>query len=189
MPKKEKAGGGGKLNRSETVTIRLDPKLNYLAELAARVQRRTKSSFIESAVAERIEQQPLTPRNEDRTTIGDMSENLWHVRDYERLIRLAEHAPHLMNFEEQEIWALIAENSMFWWGNWKGLSNGTEVFEWTVTPSRVRRDQVASQWSALVRVAEGTLPASTIPATTNRRPKPQPDPKPTSFGDDDEIPF
>ena len=33
--------GGGKLSRSETVTVRLDPKLRYLAELAARIHRRT----------------------------------------------------------------------------------------------------------------------------------------------------
>lgn len=39
-----------KLNRSETVTVRLDPRMNYLTELAGRAQRRTKSSFIEWAV-------------------------------------------------------------------------------------------------------------------------------------------
>ena len=43
-----------KLNRSETVTVRLDPRLNYLAELAGRAQRRTKSSFIEWAVQEAV---------------------------------------------------------------------------------------------------------------------------------------
>jgi len=47
---KGRGGGGGKLNRSETVTIRLDPKLRYLTELAARQQRRTLSSFIEWAI-------------------------------------------------------------------------------------------------------------------------------------------
>jgi hypothetical protein len=36
-----KRKGGGKLSRSETVTVRLDPKLRYLAELAALKQRRT----------------------------------------------------------------------------------------------------------------------------------------------------
>ena len=40
-------GGGGKLSRSETVTVRLDPRLRYLAELAARLHRRTLSSYVE----------------------------------------------------------------------------------------------------------------------------------------------
>ena len=43
-------GGGGKLSRSETVTVRLDPKLRYLAELAARLHRRTLSSYVEWAI-------------------------------------------------------------------------------------------------------------------------------------------
>lgn len=47
-----------KLNRSETVTVRLDPRLNYLAELAGRAQRRTKSSFIEWAVQQAIKEMP-----------------------------------------------------------------------------------------------------------------------------------
>ena len=50
MAEEKRKGGGGKLARSETVTVRLDPKLRYLAELAARKQRRTVSSFIEWAV-------------------------------------------------------------------------------------------------------------------------------------------
>ena len=44
-------GGGAKLSRSETVTVRLDPKLRYLAELGARSQRRTVSSFIENPLS------------------------------------------------------------------------------------------------------------------------------------------
>ena len=49
-----KKGGGGKLSRSETVTVRLDPKLRFAAELAARKHRRTLSSFIEWAVEESV---------------------------------------------------------------------------------------------------------------------------------------
>src|SRR6516165_4850387 len=46
----KRKGGGAKLVRSETVTVRLDPKLRYLGEIAARKQRRTVSSFIEWAI-------------------------------------------------------------------------------------------------------------------------------------------
>lgn len=38
MADKKRRGGGSKLIRSETVTVRLDPKLRYLASLAARKQ-------------------------------------------------------------------------------------------------------------------------------------------------------
>ena len=41
-----KKGGGGKLNRSEIIQARLDPKLHMAAEIMARAERRTLSSFI-----------------------------------------------------------------------------------------------------------------------------------------------
>lgn len=41
------------MTRSETVTMRLTPKLRYLAELAARKHRRTLSSYIEWVLAQR----------------------------------------------------------------------------------------------------------------------------------------
>ena len=175
MAKVEK--GGGKLGRTETVTIRLDPKTNYLAELAARIQRRTKSSFIESAVAQAIDAQPLLPRDPDTATLGERAERLWHVRDHERLISLVEHAPHLMNYEEQQIWALIVENSNFWLGRYRDRKDGTEEFQWTVDPSSLRREIVAEHWDTLIKVANGSLPKSDLPKSVKIR------------GLDDEIPF
>ena len=50
---KKRKGGGSKLSRSEIIQVRLDPKLRFTAELAARKHRRTLSSFVEWAVSER----------------------------------------------------------------------------------------------------------------------------------------
>ena len=47
-----RAEGAGK--KSEVVTVRLDPKLKYLAELAARKHRRPLSSYIEWAVEQSL---------------------------------------------------------------------------------------------------------------------------------------
>lgn len=173
---------GGGLSRSETVTIRLDPKLNYLSDLAARIQRRTKSSFVESVVADRVDRQPLTPRNSDGVTIGDKAEDLWHVRDYERLIRLAEHAPHLMTFDEQQIWAVICDCGLLWRGRWRDRWDGTQEWSWTTDARDIRRDEVANHWNTLVKIADGTLGPSQMPRWIKTRPKPNSDM-------DDEIPF
>ena len=64
-------GGGGKLARTETVTVRLDPKLRYLAELAARVHRRTLSSYIEWAIKESLDKDELRPANALATAHSD----------------------------------------------------------------------------------------------------------------------
>ncbi len=178
MAKAEK--GGGKLGRTETVTIRLDPKTNYLAELAARIQRRTKSSFIESAVAQAIDAQPLLPRDPETASLGEMSERLWHVRDHERLISLVEHAPHLMNYEEQQIWAVISEHCTFWTGRYRDRKDGTEEFEWTIQASSLRRDMVAEHWETLIKVANGSSPKSALPSSVKIRNRSEMD---------DEIPF
>lgn len=44
----------GTLKRSETVTVRFDPHLKYLAELAARKHRRPLSSFVEWCVEQAV---------------------------------------------------------------------------------------------------------------------------------------
>ena len=110
-------GAGSKLGRTETVSIRLDPRLNYLCELAARSQRRTKSSFIEATLAEHIQRQVINKwRNSDfdePDTFGERADVLWHVRESQRLVSLGIIAPELLTFEEQHIWALIEENGHF----------------------------------------------------------------------------
>jgi hypothetical protein len=173
---------GSGLNRSETVTIRLDPKLNYLCELAARIQRRTKSSFIESAVADRIDRLPLSPRNEEGTTIGDMAEQLWHVRDYERLIRLATFAPHLMSYDEQQLWAVICDNGLFWKGRWVDSQDNAQEWQWTTDPKNIIRENVASFWGTIVGVVSGEIPPEKMPTWKRKQTKPA-----TSI--DDDIPF
>ncbi len=48
-------GGGGKRGRVHGLTVRLDPRLRYLADIAARKQRRTLASFIEWAIEQSLE--------------------------------------------------------------------------------------------------------------------------------------
>jgi hypothetical protein len=101
--------GGGKLSRSEVVTVRLDPKTRYLAELAARRQRRTLSSYIEWVVAE-----SLVQFIEQETTTNGVDEDidgLWDVDDCDRLVKLALYDKSLLNYREQVLWKRIQEQA------------------------------------------------------------------------------
>lgn len=110
----KKRSGSSKQPRSETVTIRLDPKMKYLAEIAARKQRRTLSSFIERAVERsfegvtlldyRLENSPNM--REDKTLVG-LSHSLWSPDESERLLRLAILCPELLSEAEEEIWNCV----------------------------------------------------------------------------------
>lgn len=107
-------GGGGKLSRSETVTVRLDPKLRYLADLAARKQRRTLSSYIEWAIEDSLKSVLLhqgTGYNGDESvSVAEEAKRLWDVDEAERFVRLAIHYPELLTHQEQEVWKLLLDS-------------------------------------------------------------------------------
>ena len=116
----KRKAGGGKLSRSETVTVRLDPKLRYLAELAALKQRRTLSSFIEWAIEDSLSRVYLQEggyNNDPGTSVADAANSLWDVDDADRFAKLALSYPDLLTHEEQKRWKLIRENGYLWRGN------------------------------------------------------------------------
>lgn len=178
MAIKVSKGSGSKLGRTETVSIRLDPRLNYLCELAARSQRRTKSSFIEATLAEHIQTQVINKWRssdfDDPNTFGERADVLWHVRESQRLVSLGIIAPELMTFEEQHIWALIEENGHFWRGHWRG---NDWVFE--VNLDSIVRERVDEYWEDILAVAAGDKKPDALPGVG----------KPPQGNLDDEIPF
>ncbi len=111
--KKVRQGGGGKLSRSETVTVRLDPRLRYMAELAARKHRRTLSSFIEWAVEESINRTIIYEgsgqKGDESRTFAEEADRLWDVDEVERLARLAILRPELLTYDEQKVWKIIKD--------------------------------------------------------------------------------
>lgn len=179
MAIKAPKGSGSRLGRTETVSIRLDPRLNYLCELAARSQRRTKSSFIEATLAEQIQTMVINKWRatdfDNPNTFGERADVLWHVRESQRLVSLGIIAPELLTFEEQQIWALIEENGHFWRGHWRG-----DDWDFDVSLDSIVRERIDEYWEDLVAVALGEKKPDVLPGVG----------KPPSSGRlDDEIPF
>ena len=100
-------GGGGKLNRTQTVTLRLDPKLRYLTDLAARNQRRTTSGFIEWAIENSLKNVGVYQESGDSVSLADIGNYLWDVDESDRFLKLAIGFPTLLTHEEQVIWKLV----------------------------------------------------------------------------------
>jgi hypothetical protein len=105
-------GGGGKLARSETVTVRLDQRLRYLAELAARKQRRTLSSFIEWSVEEALKHLTLGgfPGGPAGSSIEYEASTLWDIDEADRFVRLAVSHPELLTYDEQIVRKLLNDS-------------------------------------------------------------------------------
>ena len=80
-----KKGGGGKLARTQVVTVRLDPKLRFAAELVARKQRRTLSSMIEWTIEAAIDSVMIT----EDIALSQVVAQAWNAEATVRFIRLA----------------------------------------------------------------------------------------------------
>lgn len=157
---RSRKGGGGKLSRSETVTVRLDPKLNYLCELSARAQRRTKSSFIEWAIENALASVGIPGERKnaagDLWTIEERNAELYDVDEPDRMVALVAFAPSLLTHEEQMIWKIIATSAFLWRGSYQDDGNGKEVWSWNPgKPYSVMLDRLRDNWESIKRVAEG----------------------------------
>ncbi len=146
--------GGGKLNRNQTVTVRLDERLRYLAELAARHQRRTLSSFIEWAIEEALDKVDLgiDPSDESRVTLATAGWALWDVDEADRMVKLATQEPTLLNYEEQILWKLIKETPGLWIKE-RTNSLGNRVYLF----NDLDKDKLREHWADLQKAASGDL--------------------------------
>ena len=167
---RKRKGGGGKLTRSQTVTVRLDPKLRYLAELAARQQRRTVSSYVEWAIEDSLNRVYLDSNN----TIGELGSYLWDVDEPDRFAKLALTNEYLLTHEEQVLWKLIRETGHIW----KGHQNADGEWKWSVREQSLIWDHLRKNWENFKSVASGKESRDILPKTSQ---------KPPEF--DDDVPF
>jgi hypothetical protein len=97
--------------RTEVFALRLDPKLKYLAEIAARKQRRSLANYVEWAIERTFDTVVLS--GDEGNTVSEASSRLWALDESDRLVKLAKNFPDLMTYEEQLIWRAICEYSVF----------------------------------------------------------------------------
>ncbi len=146
--RKPKAGGP----RSEVFAMRLDPKMKYLAEIAARKQRRSLANFMEWAIELALRNTYLGPETENAPSIWDKSGALWDVNEADRFVKLVFTAPDLMTYDEEILWKSIREGAPYWKGCYD--LNGDWIVsnheERDLNPEHLRRN-----WDLLKRIAAG----------------------------------
>jgi hypothetical protein len=75
------------IRRTQTVTLRLDPKLRYLTDLAARSQRRTTSGFIEWAIEGSFSEVPVYSESGGVVLLAEIDNYLWDVDESDRFLK------------------------------------------------------------------------------------------------------
>jgi hypothetical protein len=133
-----KKWGGGEPSGTEIVTVRLDPKLRYLVELAARKQRCTLSSFIEWAVEDSLNRFILhqADGSHNSITVQEDWSRLWDVDETERFARLAILYPDLLSYREQEIWKLLNDSLLLDPAKRRN-GNGNLEWDWGVLEDKI----------------------------------------------------
>lgn len=174
MASSERSVGGAK--RSETVSVRLDPRLKYLAEVAARGQRRTLSGFVEWAVEKSLENVEVG-HGEYALSVADADRalHLWDVEEADRVASLAFNFPELLAFEEQLIWRHVKSNGLLW----RGLYDRQGEWVWSIKPEGLIADRLREHWDKFKKVAARELPDSVLPTWVKKKPG----------APDDDIPF
>jgi hypothetical protein len=191
MPRKVEVESVAK-RRSEVVTVRLDPRLKYLAEIAARKQRRTLSGYIEWAVEQSLHNVFLEEANsfsQEATSVSTAEQrlSLWDVEESDRVIKLAMHFPELLTYEEQLVWKLVRGCGYLWRGHFS-KSNGD--WEWTISGENLIWDRLRAHWQTFRDVAEGDLPKEQLPTwVKNKAPQSSPSARTNALHIDDDIPF
>lgn len=128
LPSKNK-GAGGKLNRSEIIQARLNPKAKYAVELMARLERRTVSSIFEGLLEEAIKTYPVEAITQDKaqaaslllgertpqqTSLKKVLDKLWSPDEIARFIAFAIGFPDLLTPDEEKLWRLVLSIPYFW---------------------------------------------------------------------------
>ena len=162
IEKKRKPKASGP--RTEVFAMRLDPKLKYLAEVAARKQRRSLANFIEWSLEQALGVVKLVETTEFNgqynQSVLDEASKLWDLEPSDRFIKLAENYPDLLNYEEQLVWKAIFDVSAY--ETYKDADGKTQISTYDFvdgTGSERKADRMAVKecWPQLVGYAEGTV--------------------------------
>ncbi len=161
--KKRAKSGGGKLRRTHGLTVRLDPKLRYLADLAARKQRRTLSSFIEWAIERSLDDVVLDEMQGHKFTVGNSAEALWNTNEVERFVTVAVNFPDLLTHDERVLWEVINADARLW-----GVDFPRPDGSGVVTANFLNFPRLREHWDDLKAVARGEADPSILPGSEEK---------------------
>jgi hypothetical protein len=146
--------------KGAVVGVRLDPKIRYLADLAARKQRRSINSFIEWVILNSFGTVELRidrdrSGNKIPVTLEDSAWRLWDADPAERFARLAILFPDLMTHEEHERWKALSDSGLLNPAKHRDEHNGNEIdWQWAILEDDVF-PKLRDHWPNLIAAADG----------------------------------
>lgn len=103
--------------KTETLTLRLDPKVKYTIELMSRIRRQSITSVIEAAVeaeAFDLDTPVIIEGKRETWSLASAVSEFWSTDVVTRFLGLCAFMPELLTYEEQRIWETIKATPEFW---------------------------------------------------------------------------
>jgi len=147
--------------KTETLTLRLDPKVKFMIELVSRIRRQSITGVIEAAIEEIAGDLGAPFHYKGETNNWDLSSavaEVWSTDESERFINFCYHLPNLLTFEEQRIWETIKASPFF-------LANDATAMEtfWEVERiGHLDRGSISQFWENLLEHVEEHKESRTI---------------------------
>ncbi len=146
-------------SKTETVTMRLSPRLKFALDLMARKQHRNFTSVAEWALS-RILDDPESGLIVNQNGFSyNLMDEIWDPFEPDRFINLAFKQQHLLSYEEEVLWKLIRENGALW----EGEFNKKGKYVWQCEPDSLRIEALREHWDTFNLVASGAADPGQLP--------------------------
>jgi len=131
--------------RTEVFALRLDPKLKYLAELAARKQHRSLANFVEWALDSALRTTVIDEKTGKK--VWEEAETLWDISEPGRFFRLLETHPELLSYEEQKLFFTIKNHKIF-------NPEVEQDFGFCTDKGKLHKKEILACWDEVVEFSE-----------------------------------
>lgn len=130
MAVKKKAAQSKKpaATRTETLGLRLDPRLKFALELAARDQHRSISGTVEWCVERVLRETEVDVALPGHWTFYDLTHSVWDVDPNRMLANLCAMAPRLATYEESQKYRIMQMTEHLW-NNPKAVRDGNNLVD------------------------------------------------------------
>lgn len=102
--------------KTETLTLRLDPKVKLMIELISRIRRQSITGVVEAAIEEiafDLDAPFVSGGEAHPMSLGSAISEIWSTDESERFINLCRYLPSLITYEEQRLWETIKATKFF----------------------------------------------------------------------------
>lgn len=120
-----------KIPKTESLTIRLDPKMRFALEFVARIRGQTITKVIERAIVDRADNEKISKASEADWNVPSLTwKDYWDVNEGIRAINLARDDDTHPNFDEEEMWDFVKVHADYFFHDPANLrSPRREVFD------------------------------------------------------------